>query len=57
MEDQLNKTEENEYRFRTKCEYCGKKFLTNSFFIDMCPKCMEEYSNFLVISDQKSTKD
>ena len=57
MEDQLNKTEENEYRFRAKCEYCGKTFLTSSFFIDMCPNCMEEYSNFLVISDQKSTKD
>ena len=49
--------EEKHYTFINTCVYCGKKFITNNFFMEACSNCLNEYADFLVKSSKKIEKD
>ena len=49
--------QEKQLTFNNTCVYCGKKFTTENFFIEVCPKCQNEYINFLIKSHKKIEKD
>lgn len=49
--------EEEQYHFTNTCIYCGKKFTTDNFFIEVCNNCQNEYVDFLVKSHKNLKKD
>lgn len=49
--------QQKEYIFTNECVYCGKKFQSENFFIDVCPHCQVEYADFLLKSHKKLEKD
>ena len=60
MEQNIEKyvaKEDKKITFKSTCAYCGKTFESENFFIDVCPKCQDDYVNFLVRSHKKVEKD
>ena len=49
--------EEKHYNFTNTCIYCGKKFTTDNFFVEVCDNCQNEYVDFLVKSHKNLKKD